>query len=533
MAAAAWAAGCHEAEVRQTGIRLEPVDGIVLISLDTLRADALSIYGNARLTTPFLDSLASRSVLFERAISSSPNTLTSHMTMLTGLQPPAHGVHPPDRTLSPDIPLVQERLHDAGYRTCAVTAGGYMKGAYGFARGFDEYRERGEGRDERRVEANFADGLSCLDRRAPAQPFFLFLHTYVPHAPYLPPEPYDSVFWEGDPPRGARPATTEWLQTLDRRMAPLTPRLIDYYRSQYDGSVRYLDGVLADVWDELERRTRDERIALIVTSDHGEEFFEHGRLQHVQTFNESMHVPLIVSHPDATPGTRVPLLVGLVDIAATILEMAGLEPPRLTHGGSLTPTLRGQSLERSDRAFGEFKRGEWRTLYTQIGGRTYQLVRWDLPSGAWVESRLALDVPRRKSSLRIQGTEELRRLQVRVDGRPWRSTTIGRSWTTVSLPSGREDALRVVLTSDGCTSIEGGGGSCHGFRLREASQMLSLFDLDADPGGIRDISRQRPELLRRMTRRLDRLRWRRLARPGRLAVEREHERRLRALGYLD
>lgn len=526
-----WTTGCREAPVRSAGPSLEPVDGIVLISLDTLRADALSSYGNERPTTPFLDALATRSVLFERAVSSSPNTLTSHMTMLTGLQPPAHGVYPPDRTLSPDIPLVQELLQDAGFHTCGVAAGGYMKGAYGFARGFGKYLERGEGANERRVEKNFANGLKCLDRRSPGQPFFLFLHTYVPHAPYLPPAPYRGAFWDGDPPSGVRPATTDWLGTLDRRMAPLTSRVLDYYRSLYDGSVRYLDGVLAHLKEELDRRTRGERVALIVTSDHGEEFLEHGRLEHQQTFNETMHVPLIVSHPDAIPGSRVSALVGLVDVAATILDMAGLEPPRRTQGRSLTAALRGKPVDRHDWAFGEFQRGLRRTLYAQIDGRTYQLVRWDLPREAWVESRLVLDVPQRTSSLRIQGTDEPRRLRVRVDGRPWRSTTLGPSWTTLPLPADREGPARLVLTSDGCTLID--GGSCHGFRLHEASHMLSLFDLDADPEGIRDISRQRPELVRRMAGRLDESRWRRQARPGRLAVEAEHERRLRALGYLD
>ena len=141
------------------GFEPRPTRGVILISLDTVRADHLSCYGYERRTTPFLESLAERSVLFERAVAQYPSTLISHMSMFTGFYPRQHGVFPPAAVLSPEIETMPERLQAAGLRTAGHTEGGYVSGAYGFERGFEEFTDTPYA-DDTDVERTFERGLA-------------------------------------------------------------------------------------------------------------------------------------------------------------------------------------------------------------------------------------------------------------------------------------------------------------------------------------------------------------------------------------
>ncbi|MGB5400530.1 MAG: sulfatase-like hydrolase/transferase, partial [Thermoanaerobaculia bacterium] len=146
--------GC-EAEPTKT---LAPTRGFILISIDTLRADHLSCYGYTRVTSPFIDTLAARGVLFENAFVQLPGTLPSHMSIFTGLYPAEHGVYPPDGVLSPEIPTLPEIFQANGFRTGGFTEGGYVDGDYGFARGFEVFSDRA-GQVESDVEETFGRGL--------------------------------------------------------------------------------------------------------------------------------------------------------------------------------------------------------------------------------------------------------------------------------------------------------------------------------------------------------------------------------------
>ena len=326
----------------------EPARGVILISLDTLRADHLGLYGYERPTSPFLDELATRGVVFEHAYAQFPSTLTSHMSMLTGLYPAEHGVYPPAGKLPPEIPLVAELLQAHGVRTAGHTEGGYVRGNFGFRRGFDEFDARDRAHDDS-TERTFRRGKRFLRSLEPADPFFLFLHTYSVHAPYEPPEPYRSQFWPGEPPADAFLPVPTNLVAADRDNRPQSAEAIDYYRALYDAEIRHLDDVLRDFFDELSALGLDERTTVIITSDHGEEFREHGRFNHDQLYAEVIRVPFLVVGPDIA-ARRSARVVELVDVTPTILELAGLDLAELeaqaNDQDSVGSTMSGQSLAR-------------------------------------------------------------------------------------------------------------------------------------------------------------------------------------------
>lgn len=316
---------------------------VLLISLDTLRADGLGLYGNPSATSPALDAFGASAVVFEKVIAPASWTLPSHMTMLTGRHPTAHGVHDQENALRPEIPLLAEMLADRGYRTFAMTGGGYVERRR-FERGFDVFRTSRE---------PFASVLETARRwihgpaspsgedARPERPWFAFLHTYDIHCPYSPPEPYRSMFVEG----GGEPLDPPMLGSHEMALCQLYKHLderqVRYMRGLYDGDVRWVDDALGPFLEELRTSGLRERTVIVVTSDHGEEFFEHGGTAHGRTlFREQLLVPLIVAAPEARPG-RVGGLVGLEDIVPTILDLSGNPVPDGLDGRSLAPWVRG------------------------------------------------------------------------------------------------------------------------------------------------------------------------------------------------
>ena len=318
-----------------------PAQGVILISLDTLRADHLGLYGYERPTSPFLDELAERGVVFDQAYAQFPSTLTSHMSMLTGLYPAEHGVYPPAGTLAPEIPTVAELLQAQGIRTAGHTEGGYVRGNFGFRRGFDEFDARDRAHDDS-TERTFRRGKRFLRSLAPEEPYFLFLHTYAVHAPYEPPEPYRSQFWPGEPPDDAFLPVPANLVAADRDGTPQSEEAVAYYRALYDAEIRHLDDVLRDFFEELAELGLDQRTTVIITSDHGEEFRDHGRFNHDQLYTEVIRVPFLVVGPGVEP-RRSSRVVELVDVAPTVLELAGLGLGD-DAAGTIQPPMSGSSL---------------------------------------------------------------------------------------------------------------------------------------------------------------------------------------------
>ena len=286
---------------------------VVVISVDTLRADRVGALGSARRTTPEIDALARRGALFENAISQSSWTRPAHMSIFTGLHPREHGfiALADTRRLDDSIPTLASVLHDNGYRTAAFVGGVNLSAAYGFDRGFDVYRNNGK-----YFRDNLEDTRYWLDHEATGK-FFLFLHGYDPHTPYLnDPVDREALGLPSTPP-------TESLAATCRADGPLSR--IDPYVHEYEAAVHRADRYVGKLVRELETRGLLDRTILVVLSDHGEEFLEHDRCFHIAPLHrEVLHVPLLVIAPGLPPHRIAQAVSASVTIAPTVMEMLGI-----------------------------------------------------------------------------------------------------------------------------------------------------------------------------------------------------------------
>jgi arylsulfatase A-like enzyme len=534
------------------GREKKPRGRFILISLDTLRADHLGAYGYARPTSPFLDSLAARGTLFENAVAQLPGTLPSHMSIFTGLYPPEHGVYP-EAALSPLVRTLPEVLRAEGFRTGGHVEGGYVAGRYGFARGFEEWSdespmiERAGERVKSReaVKRTFRLGLEFLKRARDREALFLFLHTYSIHDPYDPPDRYRSLYWPGPPPAGAFPPKGLDLAAFNLGRRALAPRAVEYYEALYDAQINYTDDVLRDFFAGIADLGLADSVTVILTSDHGEEFLEHGKLVHEQVYHESLHVPLLVVRPGQRDGRRVGALVQSIDIAPTLLELGGVPPARRPpmSGRSLVPFLEGGGSPTGRDAYGEAFVTRDRAVYRQTAEGLLQYVRRETRNpeegvGVWVTRSTAHETFAPVLELWAMSYHEPRDLRIRVDGkllRTERLDTTGRQ-LRVSLPPGG-GKRQVELSSEGCVSPASLGESedarCLSFLLRGLSPSRSeLYDLTLDPRSTHDLSSERSAVAGELAARLDALRFRRAAEPGKAPMDPEQEERLRALGYV-
>jgi len=292
---------------------------VVLISFDTVRADHVGAYGYKRPTTPNVDALAARSVVFDRAIAQAPWTLPSHAAMLSGLYPSRLGVlrYPATRVLSDQNTVLPEVFRAAGYATAGFTGGGFVSNHYGFNRGFDVYESRG-----RRYEHNLDATLEWVrDHRK--EPFFLFFHGYDAHRPYYS-KPVDKHAMEM--PADSEPEQARFCLRDDREQ-PDAARL-DKIGRYYDAAVHHGDRGIGVLLKSLEAMHLMENTVILLTSDHGEEFFEHGNCDHVRfLYNESLHVPYMVYVPSMAGGGRhLPgLIPASISVSRTLLDLVGID----------------------------------------------------------------------------------------------------------------------------------------------------------------------------------------------------------------
>lgn len=281
---------------------------IVLITIDTLRADRVGAYGARPGRTPTLDALAAEGVVIEDAWSSVPLTLPSHATILSGLEPPQHGVHDNGTyVFPPEPPTLATLLAARGYATGAFVGAYVLDRRFGLARGFGHYDDAIERRasggsvleSERRAEAVAAAAESWI--RAQAGPFLAWVHLYDPHAPYDPPPPFRERF-AGSP---------------------------------YEGEIAYADASLARVLAAARERAGD-RLVVLVTADHGEGLGEHGERTHgFFIYGATLRVPLILAGAGVPGGERRPGPARSADILPTLLALAGLAPPPGLPGADL------------------------------------------------------------------------------------------------------------------------------------------------------------------------------------------------------
>ena len=304
---------------------------IILITIESLRADHVGAYGYARDTTPALDALAREGILFERAYSVTSWTLTSHATMFTGLYPTAHRVIRPHDRLADSYETLAERLRATGYQTTAFVSGPFLRTEHNLDQGFDLYNDSGM----RVTSATSANGdvtnpwmeqllVRFLDgQRNARKPFFLFAYLWDPHYDYIPPPPYDRMFV----PPGAAPIDLLGYENRDVVKPGIRPAQLEYVISQYDGEIRWTDDMLGRLWERLRALGLWDETAIIVTADHGEAFFEHGAKGHKNNlYAEELHVPLVIKPAGRIAPRRDDRVANLVRLCSTVLELAGIEP---------------------------------------------------------------------------------------------------------------------------------------------------------------------------------------------------------------
>jgi len=294
---------------------------VVLISLDTCRADHLSCYGYAQPTTPHIDALARQGYLFKHAKSPIPVTLPAHTSMLTGTIPPHHGKHEnKDMDFDPSHVTLAALLKAKGYSTGAFVGSQILNGRFGLNRGFDTYDDRfvkqgQNGPSERRAEEVNRTAFAWLEKHK-ENPVFLFLHYYDPHDAYNPPEPFATTFKE----------------------------------SPYAGEIAYTDHCIGQVVAKLKSLSMYESSLIIVTGDHGEMLGEHGETTHMYfIYQSAINVPLIFKLPGSMGAQPIDDMASIIDIVPTVCDLKGIDPPAGIQGKSLAPYFGHTPSQSEDR----------------------------------------------------------------------------------------------------------------------------------------------------------------------------------------
>jgi arylsulfatase A-like enzyme/Flp pilus assembly protein TadD len=370
---------------------------ILLVTLDTTRADHLEPYGAVGVETPSLSRLADRGIVFDHAVATAPVTGPTHASLLTGLYPIRHGVRNNlTHYLSDEIPTVTEWLSDAGYRTAAFVSAVVLEGRFGFDQGFDTYdddlRSPGGGGlspkiPERSAEATADRAIAWLDGLTSDQPFFLWVHFYDPHTPYSPPSPWAEKFRD-------RP---------------------------YDGEIAYMDSQIGRLLQHP-KAARDD-VVIVAIGDHGEGLGDHGEQEHgLLIYESTIRVPWIMKLPRGPAGIRVAAPVSQVDLVPTILETVSLELHSgldALEGRSLLPLLRGDDWTSDRLLFSETEVPFFSYGWARLRSVRQAAVKYiDAP----VEELYELESdPKERNNLAVEREAATRRLAAEIDS--WSART--------------------------------------------------------------------------------------------------------------
>ena len=316
---------------------------ILVYLIDTLRADHLGAYGYPRPTSPHIDQLAAEGILFESSQAQSPWTRASVASVLTGLWPQIHGTNGDEDALADDAVTLAEVLSASGYRTAAITSNGNAARIAGFAQGFDYFKYLRNLRagdplaTSEDVNRSVFDWLDRNTGEGQAEtPFFLFVHTIDPHAPYTPPEPHRGRFAaEADPSLGSIERILE-INRQERVDDETVRQMIDLY----DAEIAFNDASFGALVADLRERGLWGDLVVVVLADHGEEFYDHGGWTHGKTlYTEMLDTPLVLKMPGIEGGRREAGIVQHVDLMPTLLELVGADIPGGLQGRSFLPLL--------------------------------------------------------------------------------------------------------------------------------------------------------------------------------------------------
>ena len=452
-----------------------PRPNVLLITVDTLRPDHLSCLGYPRPTSPSIDTLAARGVVFKQAVTAAGRTVQSFPSILTGVIPPTHGLRYEGQSTEAIAgrPTLTRALKDAGYDAFAVTQGLNV----GLHRDFDVYDPSiyldPQGNKvvvptRNDMEATKKALQWLRGRRGRQNPFFLWLRYNAPHWPYDPPAPYAEKF---DPDyHGAHTFNDEAAPGIERGdlifgLKRLPEREIEHAVAHYDGEVAYADAAIGELLRGIDALGATARTVVVVTADHGESlgehdyFFEHG----AYLYDPVVRVPLIVVAPGRLPaGRKVETLGRTIDIVPTVLDLAGLRVPEGVEGTSLVPWARGATREPGRPAYSESGRnfykenprarvpgvaGKWRMMRDD----RYKILRIpDVPEPQWEFYDLASDPGERKNAIDAFPAEadRLRKLLLEVIARDPMRDDRGEP----ALPDDLEEKLKSL-------GYVGGGGS--------------------------------------------------------------------------
>ena len=419
-----------------------PPRNLILITVDTLRADHVGAYGAATGATPTLDALARGGARFDQVQTAVPLTGPAHATILTGQYPPTHGVRGNvNFTLGSTYPTLATRLQRRGYATAAFVGAYPVAAAFGFNQGFDTFDEEfhestPEDNGAERRANEVADGaLRWLSARS-SGPFFAWLHFYDPHAPYDPPPPYRERF-------AGRP---------------------------YDGEIAFADAQIGRVLDALRASGRDRDTTVMVLADHGEGLGDHHELTHaVLTYQSTMRVPWIVAGPGVTPGRVVSTRVATIDVVPTALALLGIAADPALLGRDLRPLIDGRSIA-SDPFYQESLFGRLNCHWAALRGWVKD--DWKLIAGAEPELyNLAAD-PGEQRNLAASDPDRVRRMTEDLQKGLQRLAPGGDRAQPRAVTAEQEERLRSL----GYTAGSGGSGPLDDPSLPDPRTHVELYD---------------------------------------------------------
>jgi arylsulfatase A-like enzyme len=473
-----------------------PPQGVIIVWADTLRQDHLGAYGYERNTSPVIDQLAAEGARFDRSAHQATWTKVSTPSLMTGLHPTSHTVKEFSDRLPSTAETLAEIMAEAGYATLSMSSFAFTGQFTNLHQGFQEMHEGTSiTQNPNKTAREYVDRLLPWLDQHKSVPFFVFLHLTDPHDPYKPYPPYDRMWADPDHAEAheadldkAREVMTQPLMrafgmpTREEMLeAGLDPEeFINYDTDWYDGSIRAMDAEMGRMVEHLKSIGLGEKTLIVFTSDHGEEFLEHGRMFHGQTtYGELANAPLIMWKPGTIPASgEIGANVAIIDVMPTILEMAGLYPPDAVQGRSLLPLLLGSETD---------------TEGTGAGSPQF-------------------DIQGRPFGDRAVITE---RLQTNPD--------------EPSPPPHDEGSIAVTF---------GRWKLVHNYASPANKPEYELYDIEADPLNLTDIAFERPGIVEGMKMKLDE--WRVIAENGILKsdaaasseMSAEELDRLRSLGYI-
>ena len=343
---------------------------ILIYLVDTLRPDRVGCYGYSRPTSPNLDAFAQEATLFENAVGQSSWTRASMASVFTGVWPPTHGTTGWKHKLPWEFETLTEKLGEAGYQTAAFVGNPQITAKYGFSQGFDQYvkKIKKPSAEYNQLATEWLDGLTS------DEPWFIYIHTMDPHAPYRPPEPFRAQFAPNDAQRPHWKPHWKW---------PL--EVLPFYSDRYDGEVAHNDAGFGGLLQSLKERGLYEEALVVFTSDHGEEFQEHGKWRHGENLHaQTLNVPLIIRFPGQSRGQRIEPPVQHIDLMPTLLDYLNLEIPAAVQGRSLigSPEYQGEIYSHlflgGSPLYHSVVEGDWKLIrrVDRDGSMSYQIFNW-------------------------------------------------------------------------------------------------------------------------------------------------------------